>query len=86
MALKFKNINVSCPRDYARTRSMEIQYAQLEDGVLFPAPCNGCSFYSGCNICLKCTASITLMFYHNQELFNSYETVTPDFSYIQSKK
>ena len=74
---RFLNIKVKCPRN-GRVQEMQVRFVKTEDGRDFPTPVNGCDEACGEQMCYKCSAAITMMFYRGYEYFPP-DIVIPDF-------
>lgn len=58
-------ILVQCPLHPCRTLKVHTKITYGKNGEAVPF-CLGCEEYSGGNLCQKCTAAITLMYFHNE--------------------
>lgn len=72
-------IKVRCPKN-KRIYTMHITFAESQKN--FPLPVNGCDDACGEEICSKCCAAITLMFYHGHDS-TTLDVISPDLSVLK---
>ena len=80
--MKYPNpltIKVRCPKNH-RVYPMKVVFAPSD--TTLPLPINGCDDACGEEICSKCSAALTLMFYHGYDYLLS-DVISPDFSVLK---
>lgn len=65
---KHLTVKVRCPRTQ-RIQTMSVTFVDNNDKD-FPLPVNGCDDLCGNKICEKCSAAITLLFFHGYTYSN----------------
>lgn len=72
-------VTVRCPKNQ-RDHAMYVAFSGIEKD--FPLPVNGCDDSSGDETCKRCSAAVTLMFYHGYE-YSPLKAISPDFSLLK---
>lgn len=72
-------IKVCCPRTEL-FEPMQVVFSQSDKTL--PGPIQGCENYNGSEACMRCIATITLMFLNGLD-YSSTDIISPDFSILK---
>lgn len=71
----FTTVLVNCLQHPGEVQKMPLYFAEF-DGKKFVLPCNGCDWMHNSPACNHCMRAITLMFFHNPDLYEG-KPITP---------
>lgn len=72
-------IKVRCPKT-GFVEPMQVLFSQEDKGL--PGPIQGCESYNGSETCMRCIATITLMFLNGLDYYST-DIISPDFSILK---
>jgi hypothetical protein len=72
------NFKVHCINDGYSIRKMHIRCAVHEGTKIF-APCNGCDFMDGSDVCLRCISEIHTLFTRHYDEIDILKPIYPSY-------